>query len=345
MARRQKSSFAEDLAKLIALLPWWLGVALAAALYYVLSRYAQTPIPTGARNVAELGDVAGAQVLRAVAQFGQYVLPAICLIGAAISAWRRAKRRGLHAKVYRSDSASALEDMTWQEFEMLVGEGFRRQGYKVRETGGGGADGGVDLVLVRDREKTLVQCKQWKAMKVGVPVVRELFGAMAAEQASAGIIVTSGDFTKEARAFASGRNLRLLNGRALVELIRQGRLAPMAEPTAAPAPAGKSVAGSTADNDKGNAANAQHKMQDLPMLVDVDRQTTPLPSDVPQLLEFAPRAASTNYPAVQDMYAPRCPVCDREMRMRSARKGGSAGSMFWGCSNFPTCRGTRQLTG
>ena len=30
---------------------------------------------------------------------------------------------------------------------MLVGEGFRLQGYQVVETGGGGADGGVDLVL------------------------------------------------------------------------------------------------------------------------------------------------------------------------------------------------------
>jgi restriction system protein len=46
------------------------------------------------------------------------------------------------------------------------------------ETGGGGPDGGVDLVLRKPggngSEKFLVQCKQWRALKVGVDVVREL---------------------------------------------------------------------------------------------------------------------------------------------------------------------------
>ena len=48
-----------------------------------------------------------------------------------------------------SPAVSILEGMTWQEFEMLVGEGFRLQGYSVLESGGGGPDGGVDLVLRR----------------------------------------------------------------------------------------------------------------------------------------------------------------------------------------------------
>ncbi len=40
---------------------------------------------------------------------------------------------------------SVLNGMSWREFEMLVGEAFRLGGYTVSETGGGGADGGVDL--------------------------------------------------------------------------------------------------------------------------------------------------------------------------------------------------------
>ena len=39
--------------------------------------------------------------------------------------------------------------MSWREFEMLVGEAFRVQGYSVVETGGS-ADGGVDVVLSLD---------------------------------------------------------------------------------------------------------------------------------------------------------------------------------------------------
>ena len=63
----------------------------------------------------------------------------------------------------QAQSTNALDGMSWREFEMLVGEAFRLQGYRVIETGGGGADGGIDLVLFKGSEKFLVQCKQWKA--------------------------------------------------------------------------------------------------------------------------------------------------------------------------------------
>ena len=41
--------------------------------------------------------------------------------------------------------------------------------------------------------------------------------------------------------------------------------------------------------------------------------------------------------------APECPLCARPMVVRTARKGEQPGSQFWGCSNFPACRGTRPL--
>ena len=37
--------------------------------------------------------------------------------------------------------------------------------------------------------------------------------------------------------------------------------------------------------------------------------------------------------------APQCPRCDRLMVKRIAGKGANAGSEFWGCSEFPRCRG------
>ena len=38
---------------------------------------------------------------------------------------------------------------------------------------------------------------------------------------------------------------------------------------------------------------------------------------------------------------PHCPICNALMVKRLARRGVSAGSNFWGCSNYPKCRGTR----
>jgi restriction system protein len=114
--------------------------------------------------------------------------------------------------------------MSWREFEMLVGEAYRLQGYRVTETGGGGADGGIDLALTKGSEKFLVQCKQWKAYKVGVDVVRELYGVMAAKGATGGFVVTSGRFTDDAKAFAEGRNVQLLDGPKLFSMIKQAKL-------------------------------------------------------------------------------------------------------------------------
>ena len=113
--------------------------------------------------------------------------------------------------------------MSWREFELLVGEAFRLQGYSVTELGGAGADGGVDLVLRKGNEKFLVQCKQWKAFKVGVEVVRELYGVMAAQGAAGGFVITSGTFTADAKSFAEGRNVKLVDGPRLFDLLKQAK--------------------------------------------------------------------------------------------------------------------------
>jgi hypothetical protein len=86
----------------------------------------------------------------------------------------------LFAQAAAPNGAQAIDGMSWQDFERLIGEAFRRRGYAVAATGGGGADGGVELMLTKGGEKSLVQCKHWRAQQVGVTVVRELYGVMAA---------------------------------------------------------------------------------------------------------------------------------------------------------------------
>jgi hypothetical protein len=38
-----------------------------------------------------------------------------------------------------------------------------------------------------------------------------------------------------------------------------------------------------------------------------------------------------------------CPICNSQMVKRTARRGAKAGEHFWGCYNYPTCRGTRPI--
>ena len=222
MARKSRRSGGEALIELIALLPWWACVALAIVSYLVLHKIAGQPLPP----IGPPGQMAtglSSVIFRGLATAGQYIVPILCLAAAAVSAWGRHERQRLLTDTAKSDAPDVLDGMSWREFEMLVGEAFRLQGYRVTETGGGGADGGVDLVLAKGNEKFLLQCKQWKAFKVGVDVVRELYGVMAAQGAAGGFVVTSGRFTADATAFAQGRNVRLVDGAALHRLIGQAR--------------------------------------------------------------------------------------------------------------------------
>jgi restriction system protein len=223
MGRRGRNNGAEDLIERVGRLPWWVGVALAAVSYFILHAVAgQLRAPVAAN---QLGVTIAHSVWRGFATVGQYVIPLICLAGAAVSALSRRQRQNLVQNTAKSESADALNGMSWQQFEQLVGEAFRQQGYAAAEAGGGGADGGVDLVLTRSGEKFFVQCKQWRAFKVGVEVVRELYGVMAARGAAGGFVVTSGRYTSEATAFASGRNVKLIDGPQLHQMLRLAQAA------------------------------------------------------------------------------------------------------------------------
>jgi len=276
MSRRKQSPF-EDLIEITSKLPWWVGVGLAIAAYVWLHSVATSEV-TAVAQPGKMGELVTQTLFKTLASFGQYLLPFAFLVGAAMSAYGRYKRQALHAQVAASPDRGALNTMSWQQFEALVGEAFRRKDYAVAEMGGGGADGGIDLALKKEGETFLVQCKQWKATKVGVTTVRELYGVMAAEGATGGFVVTSGVFTDEARAFAVGRNIELMDGKALHSLIR-----------------GVSV----------------------------------------------PNKAASVPPAVTIAGIPACPVCQSAMVKRTAKRGANSGNAFWGCSQYPGCKGTR----
>jgi restriction system protein len=222
MTKRRSKSALEEILDLVSLLPWWVGVLIAGVGYLVLHRMA-VAVPVTMTQPGQVSSLAIRGIISGLAYAGQFIVPFIGLLGAAISFVRSKQRAGLVTDVAFAKSADSLDGMSWREFEMLVGEAYRLQGYRAIETGGAGADGGIDLVLSKGGEKFFVQCKQWKAFKVGVDVVRELYGVMAAKGAAGGFVVTSGSFTGDAKAFADGRNVQLVDGSKLFSMIAQAK--------------------------------------------------------------------------------------------------------------------------
>lgn len=223
MARNRRTTPLEDIFEIASKLPWWVSTCLALLTYFVLHHFATKSVPPPASPGQLSGMLTGVLYQSAAALL--YVIPPAFLAGALASFLCRRKRKALFENTAKDQSGKALQSMSWREFEMLVGEAFRLDGYTVTETGGGGPDGGIDLMLRREGEVFLVQCKQWRAYKVSVTVVRELFGVMAAQSATGGFVVTCGVFTAEAEEFAKGRNIRLIDGVLLGAMIRRAEAA------------------------------------------------------------------------------------------------------------------------
>ena len=47
--------------------------------------------------------------------------------------------------------------------------------------------------------------------------------------------------------------------------------------------------------------------------------------------------------AIAQEAARLCPKCSGAMVLRTVRKGSAAGQKFWGCADYPACRGTRRI--
>jgi restriction system protein len=215
---RQKTSPFEDLISISSKFPWWAGVSLALISYLVLHAYASRP-PLMMTKPGDMGAAMAHSLYTTLALFGQYVLPFAFGMGALVSAINGWKQKRLYNNVAAGPAHEGIERLNWSEFERLMSEFYRRKGFQVTREGGNGPDGGVDLVLKKGGEIYLVQCKHWKAYKVGVQQVREFYGVMASRGVAGGYFVTSGVYTKEANRFAAGLNLELVDGQKLQEMI------------------------------------------------------------------------------------------------------------------------------
>lgn len=107
-----------------------------------------------------------------------------------------------------SDDPDRVYDLTPAEFEELVAEVFRRNGFEVMVTPKT-RDGGKDIIASYNMNgipcMLIIECKRYAPKKkVGVGVVRALHGTQQAEHYGKAVVVTSSSFSRDAQQFASG---------------------------------------------------------------------------------------------------------------------------------------------
>lgn len=109
---------------------------------------------------------------------------------------------------------ATLYGLTPRRFEELIASIFRNQGFDTTLTPET-KDGGYDVIAVHYDKYTgpsryLVECKRYAEQnRVGVGIVRGLYGVVCSENATKGLVVTSSFFTKGARDFESRNHDRV----------------------------------------------------------------------------------------------------------------------------------------
>jgi hypothetical protein len=123
---------------------------------------------------------------------------------------------------YLAKHPEYMRQMHPRKFEELIAEIFKEKGYDVTLTPTS-RDGGKDIIAAYNtplgHQLFIVECKRYKEKnKVGVEVVRGLYGVQIAGNYNQGIIATTSTFTKDAIDFVKPLKFQMeLNGFAEIK--------------------------------------------------------------------------------------------------------------------------------
>lgn len=135
-------------------------------------------------------------------------------------------------KTFRADLVTQLIDMLRTveptRFEKIVVDVLQAMGYGGGRVGaaraiGRSGDGGIDGVIEEDRlglDTVYVQAKRWES-NIGRPIVQGFAGALQGQRARKGVMITTSDYTNDARAYVASLSTRivLINGERLAEMM------------------------------------------------------------------------------------------------------------------------------
>jgi restriction system protein len=141
-----------------------------------------------------------------------------------VSAWPARYRLRREGELRRD--LDGLRRLPRERLAELVGDAYRRAGYRVTETGRG-VGAGIDLELRGRRGTTLVQCRHYQQRQVDVGALGELHATMRLVHANAGILVTTGVFSEVAGSYARVHGITMVEGRTLLRMVRAARPAPV----------------------------------------------------------------------------------------------------------------------
>jgi HJR/Mrr/RecB family endonuclease len=121
-----------------------------------------------------------------------------------------------------------LHQMTWEEFEELIGSLYDSLSYTTTVTQDT-ADLGVDVWAENDEERVAIQVKQFsEGNTVGRETLQKLASTIAKGDADRAIVITSSSFARTAKQYSNdfGKNMELVDGDDLIQMLSQSEIPP-----------------------------------------------------------------------------------------------------------------------
>jgi hypothetical protein len=103
------------------------------------------------------------------------------------------------------------------EFEREIAVLFDKHGFKTKVTKGSG-DGGIDIILFKNSEAGIVQCKRHKT-KVSPSVIRDIYGTMLGGKYKFAYVVCPAGFSEESMRFSRGKKIQLIGLKRIMEMV------------------------------------------------------------------------------------------------------------------------------
>jgi len=170
--------------------PWWVSMLVAVAVA-VAAHFA---LPLKMENYA-------------------WVMGLPFVVVGAMAAWKQLRAPSPERVAATLQAAGAL---SWRDFADAMEEALKRDGYTVTRLSGPAADFALD----KQGRTALLSCKRWKAARHGLEPLRELETAREKQRAQEAIYVSIVALTENAQRFATDKGMRVLQGVALAQMLR-----------------------------------------------------------------------------------------------------------------------------
>ena len=218
------------------------------------------------------------------------------------------------SKIDKAMNSRSFDSMSGEQFEEFCADILRGNNYQNVELTPATGDHGIDILARKDGVKYAIQCKRY-SKPVGNKAIQEAYSGKTIYNADVAVVMTNMDFTSQAIQDAAKLNV-LLWGRDKIDSLQKSKISY------------DSV--EEIKKLKGMVNNIDSSRQ---REVNQEKDTTDAGDNISWI-------RTLKNGGKEEMI---CPKCGSNLVIRTAKRGVNAGSQFYGCSNYPNCKFTRDI--